>query len=319
MPNLKAKPRMAFFERQNCDDDNFQMFCQKFTEKCYVVKCNNTENNAGENTPQPEKSTTPSYEGSQAEQKKPKDCPPQDCTAHSSSSGVSVGAAVGLLMLGLFLGAMVTTVICVCCPPIYAKASSILDKLKPGRGNLKDEIISNASEQKSRPMPSAPLPLQPADIRLTATTVQNANSGRPDSQHIYSESMDPSVGNTNSYDAYGYDHTNTNSSQLRNDQVKSPTYGYNRLANDVIPGTSSSKVAESAYQPLNANRSQSAEYSQIPGVRNDGDLRSQEHTDPSGAHQYFVLEKEAAMGSTETGLRDNDIGVPHDYFVLEKK
>ncbi|WAR24972.1 hypothetical protein MAR_010676 [Mya arenaria] len=268
---------------RNTNNDICQKYCMKHGNQCFARDCTtyDKERSAKSQPADTTTTTTRADDGSQSEQKNAKgyphqDCPPQDCAALHEGSGVSVGAAVGLLLIGLM----------------------------------------NATAQKSRPMPSAPLATLPADIRSTPTTAQNANCVRPDSQHIYSESMDLSVGSTNTYNAPGYNHANNNSSLA---PVTSPTYGYNKFANDVIPGTSISTVADSAYQPLNADRSQNAGYNQIPAVRDDGDLRSQEHTDPSGSHQYFVLEKNGAMGSTEIGLRDNDIGDPHDYFVLEKR
>ncbi|XP_052781370.1 uncharacterized protein LOC128217942 isoform X2 [Mya arenaria] len=260
--------------------------------------------------------TTPTDEGTPSEQmtvtnRAAQDCPPKDRATLREISGVSVEAAVGILVFGLFVGAMATAALCVCCPSVHEKASAVRSNKKKtcSNGNLEDEEISNANEQKSRPLPLTPLPSLPADIRSTA------NSGRPASQHIYSESMDLPVGSTNTYNACGYDHTNTKSSIA---PVMSPTYGYNKLTNDVIPGTSSSIIADSAYQPLNANRSQNAEYNQLPAVKDDGDLRSQEHSEGED-HQYFVLEKGAEMDSTETGHRDNVTSVSHDYFVLEKK
>ncbi|WAR24999.1 hypothetical protein MAR_010703 [Mya arenaria] len=87
-------------------------------------------------------------------------------------SGVSVGAAVGILVLGLFVGAMTTAALCVCCPSVHAKASAVRSgkKLTCCHGNLEDEEISNVNEQKSRHMPLAPFPSLPTDIRSTATT-----------------------------------------------------------------------------------------------------------------------------------------------------
>ncbi|XP_052778314.1 uncharacterized protein LOC128215785 [Mya arenaria] len=309
---------------RNTNNDICQKYCMKHGNQCFARDCTtyDKERSAKSQPADTTTTTTRADDGSQSEQKNAKgyphqDCPPQDCAALHEGSGVSVGAAVGLLLIGLMVGAMATAALCVCCPSVYAKAYAVRSGTKEtGRANMEDGEIVNATAQKSRPMPSAPLATLPADIRSTPTTAQNANCVRPDSQHIYSESMDLSVGSTNTYNAPGYNHANNNSSLA---PVTSPTYGYNKFANDVIPGTSISTVADSAYQPLNADRSQNAGYNQIPAVRDDGDLRSQEHTDPSGSHQYFVLEKNGAMGSTEIGLRDNDIGDPHDYFVLEKR
>ncbi|XP_052781366.1 uncharacterized protein LOC128217939 isoform X2 [Mya arenaria] len=320
---------LKLFETQNTygkssesDCEDCLIYCTKGNKKsCITLYCT-THDSGWTPTPKPvttSVTTAPTDEGNPSEQKKPKDCPaldcpPKDCTTLREISGVSVGAALGILVLGLFFGAVATAALCVCCPSVHAKASAVRTGKKKtcSDENLEDDEIS-----KSRPLPLAPLPSLPADIRATATTAQNANSGRPASQHIYSESMDLPVGSTNTYNAYGYDHANTNSSLA---PVTSPTYGYNKLTNDVIPSTSSSKIVGGAYQTLNADRSQNAGYNQIPAVKDDGDLRSQEHNDPGGAHQYFVLEKkDAEMDSTETCHRDNDTSVPHDYFVLEKK
>ncbi|XP_052781368.1 uncharacterized protein LOC128217941 isoform X2 [Mya arenaria] len=295
----------------DCTDNDTvcQRYCRKYDKESSVALYCTTHDSGWSPAPKP----TPTDEVTPSKQKKAYDCPVQvcprkDCETLREISGVSVGAAVGILVLGLFVGAMATAALCVCCPSAHAKASAVRSgKKKTCRGNLEDEEISNANEQKSRHLPVAPLPSLPADIRSRATTAQNANGGRADSQHIYSESMDLPVD----------DHSNTKSSLA---PVTSPRYGYKKFVNDVTPGTSSSTVAESAYQPLNTDRGHSAEYNQISAVRDDGDLRSQEHSDPGGAHHDFVLKKkDAEMDCTETGHPDNDTSVPHDSFVLEKK
>ncbi|WAR25000.1 hypothetical protein MAR_010704, partial [Mya arenaria] len=265
----------------DCTDNDTvcQRYCRKYDKESSVALYCTTHDSGWSPAPKP----TPTDEVTPSKQKKAYDCPVQvcprkDCETLREISGVSVGAAVGILVLGLFVGAMATAALCVCCPSAHAKASAVRSgKKKTCRGNLEDEEIS---WRRSLPY-LLTFGLEPQQRKMPTVVELTPNT----------------------YTA-----------------MTSPRYGYKKFVNDVTPGTSSSTVAESAYQPLNTDRGHSAEYNQISAVRDDGDLRSQEHSDPGGAHHDFVLKKkDAEMDCTETGHPDNDTSVPHDSFVLEKK
>ncbi|KAL4226620.1 hypothetical protein ACF0H5_014603 [Mactra antiquata] len=240
-------------------------------------------------------------------------CEPCHCEQTGNDEAtVTVWSAVGLFFFGLFLGIVITSVVCICVPSLHSKSSilrvkvrenikrrSLHEEKSQSQQNLEHSTVDSSppAATNMRPVPSAP----PGTGSLqagyhTLDLASNARdshmyTGLQPNANIYQEPIEE--GDT--YREPGVPPINGQNS------ISSPVY---QEPDDVIKSAAFNN--KNVTQNDNSNKNQAA----------DGNYTDGQGQRPRSDHHYFVLEEPSMPSDQQTTESDKPY---HDYFVLEKE
>lgn len=248
------------------------------------------------------------------------DCEPCHCPEKDAHTGVSTGLAIGLLFLGIVIGAIVTTIICFCVPSLQRRPRKMGGKdahtinhfaMDQSPESATDETlpVQVSMTVNDRTVPTAPVGESNLARYHTLDSMTNARDS-----HTYLGLQSP-VYNEPMGECFTYQDSKTQPIRGKN-TVMSPVY--QKFNDDIISGTGKTCPQNKPMKNSNTNGTANHDYSilKTENEANSSNTDRQDSERPVSDHQYFVLEKQNNQASNDQPVKTDENY--HTYFVLEK-
>ncbi|XP_045164312.2 uncharacterized protein LOC123528566 isoform X2 [Mercenaria mercenaria] len=245
------------------------------------------------------------------------DCAPCDCSQSEKKAGVSVGVTVGLLFLGVVIGAIVTAVICICVPSLH-RTSILGGKMR--KGFKKSTSREDKYQAQENIDPSVTDNTLPVETTINYPVVPSAPAA-------------PAASNQTRYHTLGGMSNNRDSHMYSGLQPESPEYfepigdsdKYQSPENQPMKGPKT--VMSPVYQEFtdnvissagNNHSKHSANNDNQNSVSQNQPIRSTDTNADATNHNYFVLEPQNKANNSNLPANERPVS-DHQYFVLEEQ